>query len=547
MSTDSGATPEVTGNNLRARLLAHGLTFLLMGVALWAGVCGARWGIANFTNDDGTYWGSALALEAGRGYTIDFSPTQAAVDRFPPGWPLLLAMVFRLFGRGDDGIIAAQVLNLFMWAGALTLAYHAVVRRTGRPYWLVWGALVLLAVNPLAIETVALLMSEPLTVLLVTLALMVWHRKPTGLDLGVLGLLLGYAVLTRYAVLPLLLVAVADAAWRLRGRAWPILVGLALPMLPYASWWWAFRGLGYVSQAAYWSSAGWLVQIGSLLISLSRTFLQALPSLVLPGLFLARYPLDTDLPWSQPLLVLLALAWDVVFLVVLWRSRARTGWAGGPLIGILAYLALVTAWQSAFLNLKEHLPFRLLMPVLPVLLVWAGEGMALAIRDVKGKLQRAGIASALVVAAVSLHDAFVATWSIRTHNETVMHRTYAVFDQVRLDRTLFPKDATVATDFGGLYHQATGGKVFALTGGIDPEIDRMVFLAGVDLYFIMMSPKEKVGDQSVWWAMPHLNARYPGLVVPKRRKDGTVTSWYTVDPAVRAAWRRRLLQRVSRG
>lgn len=546
MRDEAATSPEVSqSRDAWTRVLPGLLTLGLVLLALWGGFCGARWGIANYTNDDGTYWGSALALEAGRGYTIDFSPVQIAVDRFPPGWPMLLAVVLRIFGRGEEGILAGQVLNLVLWAGSLGLAYHSAAKRFGRPLWLVWVGLAFLAVHPLVLETVPLLMSESLTVLLMTVSLLMWLRQPTGLELGALGVIFGYAFITRYAVLPVLLALLGATAWRLRLRAWPLLLGLAVPVLPWFAWWSAFRGDGYVSQAAYWSAASLWIQLGSLAISLGRSFLQALPSLVLPGVYLSRYPLDTEVPWTQPLLVLLALAWDLLLLRALWRLHKEKSLPAGIMAGVVGYVLLVTLWQSAFLNLKEHLPLRLLLPILPVALVWVGRTFEDMFRGL-GRTASKWAGVVLLLGSISLLDAVRATGSILAHSATLQRQTMYIMDQIHMDRARFPKRARVATDFGGMYHQATGDKAFALTGGLDPVgIETTVMAAGTQLFFIVMSPKHEEKGVELWWGAHYLNKRYPGLIVPVKRADGHSTSWYQVDQKVWAHHRRRLLQQVQ--
>ena len=112
--------------------------------------------------DDGVYVITAKALASGLGYRYIHLPGAPAATHYPPLWPAVLSIVWRLAPSFPDNVRIMKLLNpLFLGvgaAGATTLA----MRAARAPAWL--AALVAastIAVAPMLLLS-AVLMSEPL-------------------------------------------------------------------------------------------------------------------------------------------------------------------------------------------------------------------------------------------------------------------------------------------------------------------------------------------------------------------------------------------------
>jgi hypothetical protein len=164
---------------------------------------------------DDTVWyrGAAHYLARGEGYLNPFSGTPTAA--WPPGYPALLAAVFKLFGEGVAQTIGANIAVSLLTIGVVyaigLLLFDARVALLGA------GAL---AVWPGQVYFTSLTLSEPLFTLLFALAVLLMllvakqpHRWPLLLAFG---LTLAAATLVRGQALVLLPCAIA--AWAIAGH-----------------------------------------------------------------------------------------------------------------------------------------------------------------------------------------------------------------------------------------------------------------------------------------------------------------------------------------
>jgi 4-amino-4-deoxy-L-arabinose transferase-like glycosyltransferase len=186
--------------------------------------------------DPAFYDAAARALAAGKGYLhLGGQPTA----EWPPGYPLLLAGIYKVFGHS---IALVKLVNALAGAGTCLLAY-LIARRTFNAA-VGFAAALVLALFPSQIFWSTLVMTEVLSAFLVALLIYVvitftldsisWRRVLlVGLLLGVMSLIRGETVLL---FVPLAVVwAVAHRSIR-RGLGYGLLacVTTALVIFPWA-------------------------------------------------------------------------------------------------------------------------------------------------------------------------------------------------------------------------------------------------------------------------------------------------------------------------
>jgi hypothetical protein len=155
-------------------------------------------------NDMYFYHGTAKALADGLGFiSFDQNPTA----RWPPAFPFLLSLMYRVFGSDPT---RAETLNAFLGAATVPLMYVAAKRALDRRTALVAaGALALMPGQILYSEAV---LAEPLyTFVLVGFLALLVGLPDRRLSAALVGLAIGVAALTRGE--GLLLLAVPPFVW----------------------------------------------------------------------------------------------------------------------------------------------------------------------------------------------------------------------------------------------------------------------------------------------------------------------------------------------
>ena len=187
-------------------------------------------------HDDGLYYVSAKSLAEGH-YRIESLPGKPAQTKYPPLYPLLLSLAWRVNPAFPQNLpIAAGLTWVALPAllGALWLYYP----RIGISGWRLWPLLALLAVNPYIILFSITLFSELwFTALLIGVLLLVEHSVEPGIHpafAAAAGVLAGLAYLTRTAGIVLLLTGIVYL-WMRRERAKALWFGAG--MLPFVASW----------------------------------------------------------------------------------------------------------------------------------------------------------------------------------------------------------------------------------------------------------------------------------------------------------------------
>jgi hypothetical protein len=321
------------------------------------------------------------------------SDSTTALAQFPAGFPFTIAATI---GLGFTPVQAARVVEALAALGLVIIVMRLLQHTAGPPADVI--AVVLLAATPAIFDNYIRVLSEPLFLLAVALALSAMVRRPDRPFLA--GLAATAAELVRYAGIAVgaavVLWAIGRSGrWRERGER---ALEAALPVLAGHAWWWVRlravgaesppvthlqRGLGATLREGIVSVAEWLVpgKAGAVRAVLAVLFLLA--ALWLVRRALRRMPRDGRAIARRRLFNALGLV-AACYAVVLLFSRAFVGggipfderllsplfllatiagaaalrirwpaWSIGPRAGAVV---LVTAWAAAGarLNVEQY-------------------------------------------------------------------------------------------------------------------------------------------------------------------------------------------------
>lgn len=206
--------------------------------------------------DDAHYIILAESLGAGRGYHLINQPQAPTETAFPPGWPLLLTPLVKLF-PGNFTVLKA--LSLCFWLATIPLVYKLFAERLEPPMRL--GLVALVATNGILVGMSGTVMSEAAYLFFALLTLIVYERgiaRRDGQRTGffVLALILALcAVAIRTIGIAMLGALLVHAFLRLRWRNLRMVSGitcavLCLGILPLA-WFNGQRGGALVFSPLY--------------------------------------------------------------------------------------------------------------------------------------------------------------------------------------------------------------------------------------------------------------------------------------------------------
>lgn len=305
--------------------------------------------------DNATYLALARSLLDG-GYRDVFDPAAPAHTQFPPGFPAILAVALALGLKPWAGI---KLVIVFFSALAVALTYFWI-RRRRRPE-LAAGVALLVAMSPGVLDLSHWELSDVPFWALTMAALLAWERlgRRDNRRGAAASAASAAAYLVRSAGLPLLLAAGLWLALRRRWAQLGIFAALVLP--PAAAWWmWgrAHQGYGQLILAAnaYAPSQG-TVDAAGLVARMAANV----------GEYLGRHlPV---LMTGQGGGLGMGLAIGVVLLAAYgWARRARR--PGVAELFLPLYLGVLLVWPT------EWSGERLLLPVYPALLLYAGDAVA---------------------------------------------------------------------------------------------------------------------------------------------------------------------------
>jgi hypothetical protein len=321
--------------------------------------------------DDGMYVILAKSLATGHGYRWLHLPGAPAATHYPPGYPALLSLVWRMFPSFPANALAFKLTNACLLAAA---AAGIVIFASKRLGFSSVGALLVSVVGCLSIPTLVLstqVMSEVCFLALLVPALLLAERVVDGESTpgaaALLGVCAGALMLVRTHGVAFFL---AVAALLLLRRLWPSLVifaAVALAVvLPWEIWKSAHEGVVPAPlRGSYESYSGWLSRgfhSGGLSLA-ARTVWNTGRDLygIMLGIWTAGLPSA-----ARPVLALFVVTLTVAGLA---RLRRRAPVAA---LFVVIHVGIVLLWP--------YTPARFIWGIWPIIVLLAVLG-ALVVRD----------------------------------------------------------------------------------------------------------------------------------------------------------------------
>lgn len=196
--------------------------------------------------DDGWYVLLAKALASGQSYTLINSPTPGIMPIYPPGFPWLLSLVFRLVPNFPENIWLLKMVSVTAIFGVGAASYQLFKREGGWPrYVALLAALVVVTAPGFVFLATSTAMSEPVFTLSQLLAVLAIERAVRGCNqrIAMLYILSGavfasFAFLTRSIAIVMIGAAVIyllkERLWRLAAVFVLGVTVLVFPWMVYA-------------------------------------------------------------------------------------------------------------------------------------------------------------------------------------------------------------------------------------------------------------------------------------------------------------------------
>jgi hypothetical protein len=389
------AVAPATTRDVSSRFSADRLAPLILGaiVLAVAVLTITPWPVGVF-QDDAIYVVLAKALASGEGFRMINMPGAPHATHFPPGYPLVLAALWKLFPSFPDNIVVFKFLNAAFLAGTAIATYRFCRSRLElEPL----GAAIAAAVGTMSVVVLVItgvVLSEPLYMLLVIPTLLVAERAAEDGSLRTAagaGALIGVLALVRSVGMFLLPAALVVLLVRRRWRSAAILAASALVFIvPWQIWMSAYQAempapfVGKFGAYGPWLSEGY--RAGGL--SFARAVLEKNADALFG--FLGYISLPVAPVWPRFISLGTVIVLSVVGAISVWRRIPIT------IVFLLGYGVVILAWPFE--------PTRFLLVWWPVLAgLWAsGVRRLWAWRPAPLPLQAArftGLAATLLIAA----------------------------------------------------------------------------------------------------------------------------------------------------
>ncbi len=355
-------------------------------------------------HDDSMYVILARSLATGQGYRYLNLPGAPVATHFPPGYPALLALVWRVMPSFPANVVVFKAMNaVFLCASALLVA-QLVRDRLGSERW-AFGVGIVSAVSVPLLVLATMVLSEPLFLALLLAVLVCAERivaRPAasrqaltlGVCIGVLALVRSHGIVALPAVaLPLLvhrrwrdtaLMAAGTLAVVLPWQLWSARHADALPAPllgnygSYAGWW--IRGFREMGPAMIPATLAKTVpetaaMLAALFSPIRGAAAHVVTLLALGGLFTTG---ALALRTRAPVTLLFLAGYSAIVLV--WPfPPSRFFWGVWPLLLLLLAAA---GWSNAPANRVRHSLARLSVAAM---LAWVAVGFgAYEVRAVRG-------------------------------------------------------------------------------------------------------------------------------------------------------------------
>jgi hypothetical protein len=340
------------------------IPYIVSGLVLIVGlVIIAPYAVGVF-HDDGAYAILARSVAEGNGFRFLHLPGEPAAIHYPPGYPLVLAALWKVAPRFPANVAVLLSANAVFLAVAAWGTYRYSVRVLE---WRPWAGAVIALVSTLSLPMLLLasiLVSESMFVAMLLPMLLVaesivdrhrpkWQIAVFGIGCGLLALIRTHGLSLPLAVVLLLL-------WRRRLiDAALVGVGAVITIAPWQVWQ-ASHGpdLPAALQGSYGSYSAWfaagLGHDGFLTRTVSTNARE------IASLLGARFAIVE----SPVVMTVAAVAAPILLLIGAWRMFRR-----GPVIVAFAaiYLAIVMIWPYA--------PWRFVFGLWPVIIILLGESV----------------------------------------------------------------------------------------------------------------------------------------------------------------------------
>ncbi|HEX8726104.1 MAG TPA: hypothetical protein VF737_12015 [Gemmatimonadaceae bacterium] len=323
--------------------------------------------------DDAVYVELGKAIAGGAGLHYLHLPGTPPATHFPPGYPLLLALLWRLWPAFPDNVLLFKAVNALLVAVAALWLARMARERFGCARWQAAVAAVVLGVGVPTLVLSNVVMSEPLFLALALPALLLAERVGDAegplARAALAGVLAGIATLVRTQGVALVAALVAVLLWRRRYRQAAGAAGAAAVVLAPWAWWVHTHsgGLPAPARGIYGPYLTWYVDavraggIPFLATTLAGTIRQVADML---EVMLAAFPSHAvgvaALVLAVPLAALGA-----------WRARAA---APVTLAFLAFFLAIALVWPySPIRFLFAVWPLLAALPLLGVVALWRRE------------------------------------------------------------------------------------------------------------------------------------------------------------------------------
>ena len=397
-------------------------------------------------HDDGVYFVGAKAWASGEGHKIVSLPGEPWQTKYPPLYPLLLSLVWKISPQFPANLGIATV---FAWA-FLPLAFFLCRRLLLRyefPGSWAWLLIGILAVNPyIGVFSRSLFTELPFTVLLLSILLV---APRSGLMAGCLA---GVAFLTRTSALPLAVVFASYYLWHRRRRDAVLFLAAMLPCIGAWILWSAPRKL-HVSDPYVMYYVDYIryhfynVNPGNFLLFVRKNFEALLTAMAVPILPVISNPLEK----------MVAQTLGVGMIVGVYRLTRERPVVWPYTLYAIGHVGLLLVW---------HFPpdGRRLVPVFPLLRA----GLSLEVARIgeaawrlrNDKSQRAGVVifgcvfgAFLLVVLGAQFNALALVPEFAAQSRTMTADTMACLARVKEE---VPAGDNVLTDNDALLYLTTG-------------------------------------------------------------------------------------------
>jgi hypothetical protein len=318
--------------------------------------------------DDGIYWLCAKSLAQDHGYRILSLPGEPFQTKYPPLFPLLLSLVWRIWPAAPGNLAAGAAL-VWVFLPLVLLVSWRLFSQYGLGKLRACTLILLMGWSPIVAYLCSTLMAEMMFACLLLLALHFAENAANPSSAGwtpiAASLLAGVAFLTKTAAIPLLVTVPLCLLVRgQRRRAGLFLGGLLLFVLPWAIWVRTHRaGGGDVVTVYYTDYVGY--QLQNVTLSRLPSLLGANAEGVLAGIGGLVVANTNEAQWLRIICRILA----IVSIWGLFRLARRTG--------RLQHVTFTAGYLLTLLLWHFKSNERFVLPVLPVLLMGLCEAIVL--------------------------------------------------------------------------------------------------------------------------------------------------------------------------